>query len=251
MKGNSGASLDFQGDYVLKSCSQARGQVEWFHHARKIGVVEGFRLPSVEIVSNESYRIEYIAGFSATMLSSVSEFKKLVRLIEHWSKKPSTTTATWGSYLNRLQSHVTASNSSLMQEAFDVVSRYEFPSSFCHGDLTLENVLVTGDGEMVLIDPNYSPELFQSWVLDLGKLLQSTHSDYHRVFNSSPGLDPEPHLKYLKNYLQARNLWKIALVSELSHIMRLRKYRPPGEYLKVENILKKLIREINNCEETP
>lgn len=250
MKGNSGASLDFQGDYVLKSCSQARGQVEWFHHARKIGVVEGFRLPSVEIVSNESYRIEYIAGFSATMLSSVSEFKKLLQLIEHWSTKPPTTDATWDSYLQRLETHVTVSRSPLMQDAFDVVSKCNFPRSFCHGDLTLENVLVTGDGEMVLIDPNYSPDLFQSWILDLGKLLQSTHSDYHRVFNSSPGLDPEPHLKYLKNYLQARNLWKIALVSELSHIVRLRRYRSEEEFPVVDQILKGIITQIKTCEET-
>lgn len=249
MKGNSGASLDFQGDYVLKSCPQAAHQVEWFVEAKEAGLVEGIRLPSVELVNSESYRIEYIAGFSATMLTSVSEFKKLLRLIEHWTTKTSTTDATWDSYLERLETHVYVSKSPLMQEAFEVVSQQELPSSFCHGDLTLENVLVTGEGEMVLIDPNYAPDLFQSWVLDIGKLLQSIHSDYHRVFNSSSGVDPTPHFEYLRGYLKERSLWKMALVSELSHIMRLRKYRPPGEHVKVENILKRLMKEIKNCTE--
>lgn len=249
MKGNSGAALDFRGDFVVKTCSQAKGQVAWFREAEKTGIIPGFRLPQVEAISESQYRIEYIAGFSATMLTSVSEFKKLVDLAEHWASKPSTTNATWDSYLERLQNHVAASNSPLMQEAFDVVVQYNFPRSFCHGDLTLENVLVTGEGELVLIDPNYSFDLYQSWILDLGKLLQSTNSDYHRVFNSSPGVDPRPHLNYLRGYLQNRGLWKVSLVSELSHIMRLRRYRPEGEHQKVDQILVKLMKEIANCPE--
>jgi thiamine kinase-like enzyme len=131
-----------------------------------------------------------------------------------------------------------------MERAWKVAARYDLPDSFNHGDLTLENVLVEDSGEMVLIDPNYDPGLFQSWLLDFGKLLQSTHSDYHRVFNSSPGQDPQPLFQYLRSYLQDRDLWELALVGELTHIMRLRKYRPGNERWQVDCLLGKLIAEI-------
>jgi hypothetical protein len=108
----------------------------------------------------------------------------------------------------------------------------------------LENVLVEDNGEMVLIDPNYDPGLFQSWLLDYGKLLQSVHSDYHRLFNSSPGSDPAPLLNYLKEYLESRGLWEMALVAELSHVIRLRKYRPENERWLVDKILGNLVAEI-------
>jgi hypothetical protein len=97
---------------------------------------------------------------------------------------------------------------------------------------------------MVLIDPNYEVGLFQSYLLDYGKLLQSVHSDYHRVFNSSAGEDPEPLLNYLKSYLQDRGEWEWALVAELTHIIRLRRYRPENERRLVDCLLDKLMREL-------
>jgi thiamine kinase-like enzyme len=195
-------------------------------------------------VDASSYRIEYIRGYSATQITSVQDFERLVKLVEYWGCQPAVITADWFSYLVRLQDHVAVSGSEVMELAWKVVARYELPGSFAHGDLTLENVLVEDSGEMVLIDPNYAPDLFQSWLLDFGKLLQSTHSDYHRLFNSSPGEDPAPLLQHLRSYLQDRNLWELALVAELSHVIRLRKYRPESERWIVDKILSNLVQEI-------
>jgi hypothetical protein len=244
MRGNSGALLCFQGDYVLKECGNAREQCEWFGHANRVGLVEGIRLPYVELVNAESYKIEYIRGYSATMLTSVQDFARLVKLVEHWGCQPAASSGDWQSYLQRLKGHVAVSNSAQMEAAFELATRYELPRSFAQGDLTLENVLVEDDGAMVLIDPNYDPGLFQSWLLDFGKLLQSVHSDYHRLFNSSPGSDPQPLLNYLREYLQSRGQWELALIGELTHVMRLRKYRKSEEQWIVDKLLGNLIREI-------
>jgi hypothetical protein len=244
MRGNSGALLQFSGDYVLKSCPNAVQQCEWFSYAQSAGLVDGVRLPYVELVNDESYRIEYVRGYSATQITSVQDFARLVKLVEYWGSQPAVTKANWLSYLVRLEKHVRVSNSPEMEAALDIACRYNLPGSFNAGDLTLENVLVEDSGEMVLIDPNYDPGLFQSWLLDFGKLLQSTHSDYHRVFNSSPGADPQPLFQYLRSYLQDRNLWELALVAELTHVMRLRKYRPENERWLVDKILGNLIAEI-------
>ena len=244
MRGNSGASLNFAGDYVLKECSNAKDQCEWFGYAQSAGLVDGVVLPYVELVTPTSYKIEYVSGYSATQITSVQDLQRLVNLIEHWRKQPASNTASWQSYLLRLEDHVRVSNSPEMEAAFELVSHYELPSSFSHSDLTLENVLVRNNGEMVLIDPNFAPGLFQSWLLDYGKLLQSTHSDYHRIFNSSPGADPEPLLQYLRSHLQSIGHWELAQIAEISHLMRLRKYRASEEWPKVDGILERLMGEI-------
>ena len=246
MRGNSGATLQFSGDYVLKECANARAQCEWFALAERTGLVDGVVLPYVELVTPTSYKIEYVSGYSATQITSVQDLQRLVNLIEHWRKQPAANGADWFSYLVRLQDHVAVSGSEVMERAWKVAARYDLPGSFAHGDLTLENVLVRNNGEMVLIDPNFAPGLFQSWVLDYGKLLQSTHSDYHRIFNSSPGADPEPLLQYLRSHLIEEGIWEECLVGELSHIMRLRKYRPENERSKVDRILEGLAREIQS-----
>jgi hypothetical protein len=244
VRGNSGADLQFAGDFVLKQCSNACQQVEWFGHASVAGLVDGVRLPYVELVNANSYKIEYIRGYSATQITSVQDFARLVNLVEHWRCQPAVSFGDWQSYLQRLEDHVRVSNSEEMKAALALTSRYELPSSFAQGDLTLENVLVEDSGEMVLIDPNFEQGLFQSWLLDYGKLLQSVHSDYHRVFNSSPGADPQPLLNYLKKHLRDSGHWELALVAELTHLIRLRKYRPEGERAKVDEILRRLLGEI-------
>jgi hypothetical protein len=244
MRGNSGAELNFCGDYVLKRCSNARDQVAWFDFAKERMLDDSIRLPYVELVDEGSYKIEYIRGYSATQITSVQDFERLVRLVEHWRSQPAVSVGSWDGYLKRLEGHVRVSNSAQMKAAFELVCRYELPGSFAQGDLTLENVLVENDGRMVIIDPNYSEGLFQSWLLDCGKLLQSVHSDYHRVFNSCPGADPQPLLNYLKKHLQERGEWELALVAEVTHVMRLRKYRPQEEWPKVDRILRGLLGEI-------
>ncbi len=244
MRGNSGAELNFCGDFVLKSCGNACQQVEWFGCANRVGLVEGIRLPYVELVNSGAYRIEYIRGYSATQITSVQDFARLVNLVDYWGSQPAVSCGDWDGYLERLEGHVAVSASGEMRAAFELVCRYELPGSFNHGDLTLENVLVENDGGMVLIDPNYEDGLFQSYLLDYGKLLQSVHSDYHRVFNSCPGANPQPLLNYLKSYLQDRGEWELALVAELTHIMRLRKYRPENERGLVDGILGGLMGEV-------
>ena len=42
--------------------------------------------------------------------------------------------------------------------------------SFCHGDLTLENILITQDKKLYLID--FLDSFYNSWMIDIAKLLQ-------------------------------------------------------------------------------
>jgi thiamine kinase-like enzyme len=246
MKGNSGAQLNFAGDFVEKHCPGAKDQYDWFVAASWKGLVEGVSLPYVELIRQSCYRIEYIPGYSATQLTSTQEFDRLLQLVEYWRSQSVETLGSWKGYLQRLERHVEENDSPRMREGLELASCYSLAPSFNHGDLTLENVLIRPNGEMVLIDPNYSQGLFQSAILDYGKLLQSVHSDYHRVFNSSPGQDPAPLLAWLWEFLEIRGILEESLVAELTHLMRLRKYRPEQERGKVDDLISMVIQEISS-----
>ena len=64
------------------------------------------------------------------------------------------------------------------------------PASDCHGDLTLENVLVQQDGRVVFIDfdvPEHS-----SWWLDIAKLFQDLHGHWclrHTIIADPEGIE--------------------------------------------------------------
>jgi hypothetical protein len=244
MKGASGARVSLRGDYVHKLCGDAEEQAAWFRHAERIGLVPGVRVPSLGLVVPKAYQMEFIRGHLATAESSVMYLEACIGQIEAWANTPPATDGNWTSYLSRLQDHVNVCPTREMDAAMDLLTTSEpFPRSFCHGDFTLENILLESDGTCVLIDPNFKSGLFQSYILDLGKLLQSTHARYHEVFDSNHGVDLSRHDAWLRKKLEEKGLWKQAHLACISHIIRLRKYRPEGQRPLVDRLLGKMIKE--------
>ena len=226
MKGASGAALKLSGDTVTKACNDSIQQVRWFQQAKKLGLPEGLSVPRVFSANDKSYEMEYIQGHEATHEATLYGIKACLKWCLHCSHKPSTTDATWDSYLTRLEDHVRLANTAPMRQALEkLIHMQALSCTFNHGDLTLENVLIT-PGSVVLIDPNYGQSLFQSFILDLGKVLQSTHFEYHRVFGSNHGVSLRRHGKWIEAELKASDLWEPSSLSCLSHIIRLRKYQP-------------------------
>lgn len=244
MKGSSGATLKFSGDFIRKTCGDARQQCEWFELARGHSLLPGLRLPHTVLCSETEYEIEFVEGICGTRVGSTRLIDTLLDQIFLWSKVPPDRDHKWASYKKRLYlEHVSLTDSAIVRRIFEYIDNFsDLPSSFSHGDLTLENVLVENNGRLVLIDPNFKGNLFQSYVLDLGKLLQSVHSDYHRLFNSHPGGDPAPLCAHLRQRL-GKPLWTQAAVAEMSHVVRLRKYRPPAQQPEVDRLLERLLAE--------
>jgi len=244
MKGASGASLKLSGDFVTKTCKDAKNQVEWFRIIEEIGLPTGLRVPTIGKISASSYEMEFIQGHLATQESSVFVVQKLMEFCEGLQRTPQNNT-TWNSYLERLEAHVSIADTKPMVKALNLVSKASpFPQTFCHGDLTLENVMIDAKS-CVLIDPNYSPELYQSFVLDLGKILQSTHFRYHEVFNSNHGVSLTRHADFVEAWLKSHYLWDVAIIAAISHIIRLRRYRPENERTKVDSHLTSFIQEFS------
>jgi hypothetical protein len=65
--------------------------------------------------------------------------------------------------------------------------RYDTPSyhwsSYCHGDLTIDNIIKHKD-RIVFIDSNYRDDLWQSYLLDYAKLYQETIFKKPELFHS-------------------------------------------------------------------
>lgn len=64
----------------------------------------------------------------------------------------------------------------IYEEAYRLLRRHDwslFTESACHGDLTLENIIVKGD-QLYIID--FLDSFFDSWLMDIGSLLQDVQS---------------------------------------------------------------------------
>ena len=64
-------------------------------------------------------------------------------------------------------------NENQLSEAFNILESFDWTNvykSACHGDLTLENILITKDKKLYLID--FLDSFYNSWQIDIAKLLQ-------------------------------------------------------------------------------
>lgn len=64
-------------------------------------------------------------------------------------------------------------NYDFLKQSFDILENFEWENvskSPCHGDLTLENILISQDGQIYLID--FLDSFYNSWMFDIAKLLQ-------------------------------------------------------------------------------
>lgn len=233
-----------RGDFVEKWCKDAFEQVEWLRLANEPpGFVRGVGSPKASLCEEDhKYRMEFIEGHAAWQDPTLRSVRGLLAQVFVWRDRGPASHSSWDSYLARLEDHVRVGDSEPMRLALSyVLSRPGLQTSFCHGDLTLENAIVrNGTSELIIIDPNYKPGLFQSYSLDLGKLLQSTHANYHSIFGQSDtNLSRQD--TWLQKQLKSKGMWDDAYTALVSHVMRFRKYRQPSEHQIVDDLLLQLI----------
>lgn len=244
MKGASGAMLRQQGDLVTKSCTDASEQVHWFSEAHRFGFVDGVSAVRIYWHNGQHYTMNHVIGHVATHEPQTVYLERIYEQMQYWRSLYPLNFATWDNYIDRLYEHAECTTSNIIYQAVELVEQAEpFEQSFCHGDLTLENIILDADGTAWLIDPNHRSDLYQSWVLDCGKLLQSTHTQYHQLFDSHAGVHLRKHDTIIKELLIRDGVYREALTACLSHIVRLCKYRPK-HIDKVEQLALPIIEEL-------
>lgn len=243
MKGASGAGLTLSGDLVEKVCKDAQEQVRWFELAKPL-LPSGVTTPRVWSSTDSSYTMEFISGHEATRERSLWPIDQCLKVVTCLSKR-GPTGGSLESYLERCEEHARLVKGkrpeSIMSRAITrlVKNAHLMKPGFCHGDLTLENVLVS-KGSLILIDPNNKQGLFRSPSLDHGKLLQSTHARYHFVFDSHYGGRLHRQASHLESQLRLTDEWEAAMTACISHVIRLRRYQVGKEHL-ADDILEHLL----------
>ena len=110
-------------------------------------------------------------------------------------------------------------------------------ASFCHGDLTLGNVIKGRDG-LYLIDPRYFRES-STYLFDLAKLRMSLN-DYEKLF----GLSSASNEKYLGEFdqiMKESGLYPLIVGLNLMFVCRLYRYKTPDQKFIVKDMAWRIV----------
>lgn len=78
--------------------------------------------------------------------------------------------------IRNLRAKLSSNNNPVINEALDILENHSwkrFSKTTCHGDLTLENIIVK-DGQLYLID--FLDSFYDSWIMDISTLMQDVQT---------------------------------------------------------------------------
>jgi capsule biosynthesis phosphatase len=200
LSGRSGANLLRVGDEVVKTCSNATMQTEWIRRADDYG----FSVPVVLSESPTGYRMDFIEGTPAWADVTTSTVRAMARFIEVASNLPPIPGYS-GSFASYVKRSVRKLPRELQEKIADLSTRWESycdnQQSFCHGDLTLDNMIDSPFGQ-IMIDPSVQEGIWSSWLIDVGRVLQSLEHRYEEEFKGAPvNEDKEFYLSWILSKL--------------------------------------------------
>lgn len=149
--------------FVVKKTESSISEARWYKKAKELD----FNIPEVLSYDVDTICTEFIRG-------NRSRNKKLiVDTLIKFKSTPPTNDAGFDSYVNRISEHLI--NNPSIQNGDKLLEKLRLISptnTFNHGDFSTLNQLESGD-LLYLIDPIYSENLFQSYVIDSAKYLFS------------------------------------------------------------------------------
>lgn len=154
---------------VSKTCDNALSVAAWHERAKDYQIA----VPEVHSVIGKTLNMEFIKGHKYNPGTFIH---KLYRQIREFVEYDPMNFFDFGTYIERVKEHLDQSELSLtaqriiIQELEKIESMMNNSKSFCHGDFSIDNVIVTSQ-TWYLIDPN--PTDYSSWMLDMSKLLMS------------------------------------------------------------------------------
>jgi capsule biosynthesis phosphatase len=243
--GGSGAEILREGDRVRKTAKNCIDQHAWYEMMK-----DHVRVPKMHSIIYDTIDMEFVEGVLMSKLHglgimmSINEAYKIV--IEKFSHM-SGTGHSFDSYVERVKDHLMLSDCSFTEEVLEILKNetqyFNRHSSFCHGDLTLENMIVEDGGTICFIDPNYDRDCWSSYLLDIAKMYQSVRFNYEFEFTGNRTCEyPLEAMKFFK--IQSHSHLHVTIL-EMTHWIRMLKYKKTEtERKKIKDNVQNLISEI-------
>ncbi len=149
-------------DTVIKSGKTVLDEYEWYNAYQ-----DKNDIPEILNVTRHSLIYKYIEKEQNHFLVS------LLNIIKKYKEYPRLNDLTFFSYIENIKTHLQKNDLITNgNKLITLLCRLNFPPTFSHGDLSIENVIMTKNG-IKLIDPLYSKNRFGSYMIDYAKLLFS------------------------------------------------------------------------------
>lgn len=250
LAGGSTAEILRIDNIVIKTGDNIVEQYLWYDI---VSSIDSITIPEVYHSNSTVLILEYIEGNILASLSTSDILQLIPNIISNIHiMREYNSIVDFSVYLSRLVSHINSINTSdseFSHIAIEVLKLLESNSnvyneqrSFCHGDLTAENIIIQSE-DIVYIDPNYQLDSFSSWLLDCAKLYQSFHYSYEYEFTKKRETQYSPNVyELLKSKFSKYH--KYILLLEASHYIRMYKYKNTNtERLNITNIIKLILEE--------
>jgi len=164
--GLSGAKIEKVGDKVYKTHKNSLQAVKWY------SIIENYdiRIPKIHSIIGDTICMEYIEDCPIKQ----PHFPSLTKAIDIFSGIK-VKGVPFDNYIERIHKHAEYHGefSEIVDELVLHSKFYEEFSSFCHGDFSIDNILIDRKGSHYLIDPIYEEDSWSSWLLDVSKLAHS------------------------------------------------------------------------------
>lgn len=246
LKGGSGSSIFRCGDIVVKRSKSSKAQYDWYNMAAKGLDSSVYRLPKIYSFVVDALYMEYVDGQPLVDCCTYSDIDNIISIALNISNSNDTHYDDIDKYCANLLSHVDNDNTrkvinEIKNHKDDLLER----STFCHGDFTLTSI-IKNDLTYTVIDPNFKDD-YSSYILDLAKIRQSLH-DYEYMF----GFSAKQNSKFLDYFddrvadITSDKDLQLVRLMEITHWIRMYKYRSDEEKLKVADMI---CRQISEYEE--
>lgn len=222
--GWSGATVELREGRVFKTNPDTLEAAKWFKVASRF-----INVPEIYSVIGDTICMEYIDSDCTPKIQDVVKIIDLFKEISPIYNQKNCI----NNYINRIEEHCEINND--FYEILPVIKREltinNIESSFCHGDLSLENILCRG-GKIYLIDPISGENKLSSWMLDASKLMYSLRRHEDLVT-----------YEWVRDYFSKNIKGAVSTLTllELTQFIRVFKYAPDSEKEKLKENIDKLM----------
>lgn len=238
--GLSKAIVERRGNKVYKTHPNSKQAVEWYMLVDRLGFTT-FDTPKIHTLIGDTICMDFIQQSFTTK----RRYEDFIHILTQFHCVNHMDIPNFDSFTKRIVEHIDLSNSvnneiinkwailHYLREIWDFMNTQR---SFCHGDLSLDNVLYS-EGKIYLIDPIYLPDMYSSWLLDASKLLHSIRRN---------NLDVNPFIKEFEFTFGSFCRTKILLILEITQWIRILKYVNASTRQEYIIIINNLIRDLKD-----